>query len=142
MFIATTPVAGVEETDLAAGASDRWEFFAFWGILPDTYRAAPPRPGFAGGSLFAITVVDLGIIEVSSSYTVSTLEFVGRGSPPAAASFLTFVGVLRAYDQFKVRTIAKFVHCNDLALQLEDRNTCAIKSNSRWLLLRLEAEEY
>ncbi len=42
-------------------------FFAFWGILPDTYLAAPPRPGFAAGSLLAITVVDLGIIDVSSS---------------------------------------------------------------------------
>lgn len=47
--------------------SCRFEFFAFTGILPETYLAAPPRPGFAAGILFAITVVDRGIIAVSSS---------------------------------------------------------------------------
>ena len=52
---------------LAVGTSDRCVFLAFWGILPDTYLAAPPRPGFAAGSLLAITVVERGIIEVSSS---------------------------------------------------------------------------
>ncbi len=56
------------------GASDRCEFFAFCGILPETYRAAPPLPGLTGGNLFAITVVDLGIMEVSSSYTGFILD--------------------------------------------------------------------
>ena len=47
--------------------SDLCVFFALTGIFPDTYRAAPPRPGFEAGNLFAMTVVDLGMIVVSSS---------------------------------------------------------------------------
>ncbi len=64
-----SPLAGVDDACFVSGASDRREFFAFCGILPDTYRAAPPLPCLAGGSLFATTVVDRGIMEVSSSYT-------------------------------------------------------------------------
>lgn len=44
-----------------------YEFLGLCGILPVTYLAAPPRPGFRAGSRFAMTVVDRGIIEVSSS---------------------------------------------------------------------------
>ena len=66
-----SPLTGVEE-GFIVDASVRWEFLAFWGILPDTYRAAPPRPGFAAGSLRAMTVVPLCIIDVSSSYTATT----------------------------------------------------------------------
>lgn len=69
-----SPLTGVEEACFVTGASNRWEFLAFCGILPETYRAAPPLPSLAGGNLFAITVVDLGIIEVSSSYTGLVLE--------------------------------------------------------------------
>lgn len=46
---------------MAFAVSARWEVFAFCGILPETYRAAPPRPGLSAGSLFAMTVVDRGI---------------------------------------------------------------------------------
>lgn len=45
------------------------EFFEFCGILPETYRAAPPLPAFAAGSRLAITVVDRGMMDVSSSYS-------------------------------------------------------------------------
>jgi hypothetical protein len=48
----------------------RDEFFALTGILPDTYLAARPAPGFMGGSRRATTVVDLGMIVVSSSYSI------------------------------------------------------------------------
>lgn len=51
------------ETDESA----LYEFLGLCGILPVTYLAAPPRPGFRAGSRFAITVVERGIIEVSSS---------------------------------------------------------------------------
>lgn len=43
------------------------EFLGLCGILPVTYLAAPPRPGFRAGSRFAITVVERGMIVVSSS---------------------------------------------------------------------------
>ena len=55
--------------------SDRWEFFAFIGILPETYLAAPPFPGFKAGNLFAMTVVDRGTMAVSSSYSISLLRY-------------------------------------------------------------------
>lgn len=66
--------------------SDLCEFFAFAGILPETYRAAPPRPGFAAGSRFAMTVVDRGIIMVSSSYTESRLAFPSYGTRTSAVT--------------------------------------------------------
>src|SRR5690349_14189415 len=44
-------------------------FFALTGILPETYRAALPAPGFIGGRRRATTVVDRGMIVVSSSYS-------------------------------------------------------------------------
>lgn len=63
--------------------SPRWEFLAFCGILPDTYRAAPPRPGLTAGSLFAMTVVERGIEYVSSSY--SYISLISRGHIQGAA---------------------------------------------------------
>jgi hypothetical protein len=53
--------------DFVPKASVRCVFFALTGAFPETYLAAPPLPGFAAGSLFAITVVERGIIVVSSS---------------------------------------------------------------------------
>lgn len=47
-------------------ASARFDILELCGILPVTYLAAPPRPGLRAGSRFAITVVERGIIEVSS----------------------------------------------------------------------------
>lgn len=47
-----------------------YEFLGLCGILPVTYLAAPPRPGFKAGSRFAITVVERGIIKVSSSNSI------------------------------------------------------------------------
>ena len=42
------------------------EFLALTGGFPDRYLAAPPFPGLAAGSRFAMTVVERGIISVSS----------------------------------------------------------------------------
>jgi hypothetical protein len=50
--------------------SERCVFLAFKGILPDTYLAAPPFPGLMAGNLFAMTVVDLGMMVVSSLYSI------------------------------------------------------------------------
>ena len=47
--------------------SIRCVFLDAVGALPDTYRAAPPRPGLAAGCRLAITVVERGMISVSSS---------------------------------------------------------------------------
>jgi hypothetical protein len=59
---------------LAAGfallaCSFRDEFFALTGILPVTYLLALPAPFLMAGSRRARTVVDRGIIAVSSSYS-------------------------------------------------------------------------
>jgi hypothetical protein len=45
------------------------EFFALTGILPVTYLLALPAPFLMAGSRRARTVVDRGIIAVSSSYS-------------------------------------------------------------------------
>lgn len=58
------------EAEFVVVVSARWKAFAFCGIFPDTYRAAPPRPGLSAGNLFAMTVVERGIEYVSSSYSV------------------------------------------------------------------------
>lgn len=58
----TFPCVFAFETDESA----LYEFLGLCGILPVTYLAAPPRPDFKAGSRFAITVVERGIIEVSS----------------------------------------------------------------------------
>lgn len=57
-------IAGLE-----IDTSVRAELRALTGIFPDTYRAAPPRPAFTGGSRLATIVVDRGTIVVSSSYS-------------------------------------------------------------------------
>jgi hypothetical protein len=57
---------------LAVGASLLEEFFAFTGALPVIYRAARPAPGLRGGNLLATTVVDRGMMVVSSSYSATT----------------------------------------------------------------------
>ncbi len=66
----------VEPFVLAAGfallaCSFRDEFFALTGILPVTYLLALPAPFLMAGSRRARTVVDRGIIAVSSSYSYS-----------------------------------------------------------------------
>lgn len=90
-----------ENRGFVAGGSCRWKFFAFCGILPDTYRAAPPRPAFKAGSLFAITVLDRGIIEVSSWYSALTLNperHESYGEMVLTSLKLTFIAVFRAYN--------------------------------------------
>jgi len=59
--------------DLVDDCSLREEFFMLTGILPDMYLAARPAPGLMGGNRRAMTEVDLGIIVVSSSYSVVLL---------------------------------------------------------------------
>lgn len=54
--------------------SVREAFRALTGILPETYRAAPPLPGRAAGNRRAITEVDRGIIVVSSSYSIDSRQ--------------------------------------------------------------------
>jgi len=56
-------------TSFDTEASALCEFLEFCGILPETYLAAPPLPAFAAGRRFAITVVDRGMMVVSSSYS-------------------------------------------------------------------------
>jgi len=68
LFICVGPLV------LAAGfallaCSFRDEFFALTGILPVTYLLALPAPFLMAGSRRARTVVDRGIIAVSSSYS-------------------------------------------------------------------------
>lgn len=58
------------DTTFAAGVSFLDEFLALIGILPVIYRAARPAPALSGGNLLAIMEVDLGIIVVSSSYSI------------------------------------------------------------------------
>jgi hypothetical protein len=55
--------------DLFIDCSFREAFFAFTGILPDTYLKAFPAPFFRGGNRRAMTEVERGIIVVSSSYS-------------------------------------------------------------------------
>ena len=54
--------------DLLA-CSFRDEFLAFTGILPVMYRWALPAPLFIAGNRRAMTVVERGIMAVSSSYS-------------------------------------------------------------------------
>ena len=54
---------------LVDDCSFREEFFAFTGILPDTYLKAFPAPFFMGGNRRAMTDVERGMIVVSSSYS-------------------------------------------------------------------------
>ena len=96
------------ELKLEVDGSARYEFLAFWGILPETYREAPPRPGFSAGSLLATTVVDRGMENVSSSYSITlsdndSSEFLKSGPTKIE---LTFTGIFRANNQFKVCTVS------------------------------------
>ena len=54
---------------------------------------------------------------------------------------LTFVGVFGTYDELKIRTVAKAIGGDDFSLQLEDRDTCTIKCDTRRLLLRFKSKE-
>jgi hypothetical protein len=56
--------------------SFRDEFFALTGILPVTYLLALPAPFLMAGSRRARTVVDRGIMAVSSSYSDSWLGLI------------------------------------------------------------------
>jgi hypothetical protein len=95
------------------------EFLEVCGILPVTYLAAPPRPGFRAGSRFAITVVERGIIEVSSSNSIDDecREFPILGQESLKP---TFISLIRRYQKFEIRSISKIVEGDDFPFQVED----------------------
>ena len=136
-------VAGLE-----IGASVRVELRALTGILPDTYRAAPPRPAFAGGSLLAIIEVERGMIVVSSSYStclsglICTRESGNAVVAIATRRTLTFICIFVVYGKFEVSTISKMIDTDDLPLQLKYRDAGPIECHSRGLLLGLELEKH
>ena len=74
--------AGVEDFP-AAGPPN-----AFTGARPETYLAAPPFPGLFAGNRRARTEVDLGMIVVSSSYSVSCQRLCQRVSSPRLPSLV------------------------------------------------------
>lgn len=76
--------------------------FALEGGFPDTYRAARPFPGADAGRRRARTVESLGIISVSSVYSVQCQSYsvTWVGSAP------TFIGVLFIDFEIKVCPIS------------------------------------
>ena len=102
--------------------SDLWVFFAFWGILPDTYRAAPPLPGLTAGNLLAMTVVPLWTIAVSSSY--STVELVSRKNHlinvlKGVTTIRTFAAIFGGDYKLEVRAVTKLTDRDDFSFQFE-----------------------
>lgn len=90
----------------------REEFLAATGILPETYLAPRPAPGFAAGSRRATTVVDRGMIVVSSSYSSR-----GEQEPLLQVEeWLTFASIFGIYGQIKVGTITETALQDDIAL--------------------------
>jgi hypothetical protein len=77
LIFGTTVELAVFVLDLVVDISFLDEFLAFTGIFPDIYRAARPAPAFKGGNRRAMMEVDLGMIVVSSSYSM-TLLATGR----------------------------------------------------------------
>ena len=128
------------ETAPAAGVSFLEEFFALIGILPVMYRAARPAPAFCGGNLLATTVVDLGIMVVSSSYSTQVLAFWFFSRSDQSVS-LTLIAILVVNRQVEFGSISKTALYDNITLQFKDGDTCTIELNARRFLLRLELEK-
>jgi hypothetical protein len=85
-----------------------------------------------------MTVVDLGMMVVSSSYSRGILV---NSFCYMMAYKLTFAVIIGIDVQVKVGTIAEATLGDNLTLQLKDRDTGTIKLDSSGLLLRLELEK-
>ena len=134
----------VEPFMLAAGfallaCSFRDEFFALTGILPVTYLLAFPAPFLMAGSRRARTVVDRGIIAVSSSYSYTWLA---KCSWTLQYKALTFFAIIGEDRKIEVGSITKAALDDNITFELKYRDTSTIELQSGRLLLGLESVKH
>jgi hypothetical protein len=90
----------------------------------------------------AMTVVDRGMMVVSSSYTATLL--VRETLLPVLgihATHTLFHALIGADDQVEIGSIAESAPQNDLTFQLKDRDASSVELHASGLFLGLELEE-
>lgn len=70
------------------------------------------------------------------------LHGVSRWHYGRNTKLLTFCIIIRVYEKVKIGTVTETALIDDFALQFKDRDACAVKLNTRRLLLRLELEKH
>jgi hypothetical protein len=93
-----------------------------------------------GGSRRAMTDVDLGIIVVSSSYSVLNQVSVDCNTQEEALP--TFIAILVVNGEIKLGPIAKSALDDDFTFQVKYGNASPIEFDARWFLLGLKLEEH